>query len=103
MFGLYDYLIEILVFIKILILTARNSRFFMPKKPDLETVIIRSMEREEFLILRNELINTHLGELLLKYLHNLATERACRTTYSGDQLKGFAEAIQCIKDIPSKV
>jgi hypothetical protein len=61
------------------------------------------MEREEFLILRNELINTHLGELLLKYLHNLATERACRATYSGDQLKGFAEAIQCIKDIPSKV
>lgn len=62
------------------------------------------MEREYLLKLRNELINTQLGELLFKYLHNQMTERACRgPVYTGDQLKGFGEAIQAIKDIPSKL
>jgi hypothetical protein len=61
------------------------------------------MEREHLLKLRNELINTQLGELLLKYLHDIATEDAPKPAVNADELKGFLKCIQKIKDIPSKV
>ena len=61
------------------------------------------MEIEQLLTLRNELVETHLGELLFKYLHDIATDGACKPATNSDELKGFLRAIQKIKDIPSKV
>lgn len=61
------------------------------------------MEREYLLTLRNDLINTHLGTLLLKYLQDIATDDACKPSVSADELKGFMKCIQKIKDIPNKV
>lgn len=61
------------------------------------------MEREHLLMLRNDLIETQLGELLFKYLHDIATEEACNFNSNSEELKGFLKAIQKIKDIPSKV
>jgi hypothetical protein len=61
------------------------------------------MEREDYLFLRNELLDTRVGDVLFKYLHDLITERASRSAYSGEALKGFGECIQEIKAIRSKV
>lgn len=60
------------------------------------------MDREYLLKLRNELVNTQLGDLLLEYLHNKATDEVHKKI-SKDDISGFLLCIQAIKDIPSLV
>lgn len=60
------------------------------------------MDIENVLKLRNDLVNTPLGPLLLEYLQDILTENAC-TVKDGENIKGFAECIQAIKDIPKVV
>ena len=60
------------------------------------------MDREYLLKLRNELVNTQLGELLLQYLHDKATSEVGKKISSSD-ISGFLLCIQAIKDIPSLV
>ena len=60
------------------------------------------MDREYLLKLRNELVNTQLGELLLQYLHDKATSEVGKKISSND-ISGFLLCIQAIKDIPSLV
>ena len=60
------------------------------------------MDREYLLRLRNELVNTSLGDLLLKYLHDKATADVGKRISSAD-ISGFLLCIQAIKDIPSLV
>ena len=60
------------------------------------------MDREYLLKLRNELVNTQLGELLLQYLHDKATSEVGKKI-SGADISGFLLCIQAIKDIPSLV
>jgi hypothetical protein len=60
------------------------------------------MDREYLLKLRNELVNTQLGDLLLEYLHNKATGEVHKKI-SKDDIAGFLLCIQAIKDIPSLV
>ena len=61
-----------------------------------------SMDREYLLKLRNELVNTQLGDLLLQYLHDKATSEVGKKISSSD-ISGFLLCIQAIKDIPSLV
>ena len=60
------------------------------------------MDREYLLRLRNELVNTKLGDLLLQYLHDMATGDVHKRI-SKDDIAGFLLCIQAIKDIPDKV
>ena len=60
------------------------------------------MDRKYLLKLRNELVNTQLGDLLLEYLHNKATSEVHKKI-SKDDIAGFLLCIQAIKDIPSLV
>lgn len=60
------------------------------------------MERQYLLKLRNDLINTQLGEILLKYLHDRATSEVNKKI-SKDDIAGFLLCIQAIKDIPDLV
>lgn len=57
------------------------------------------MDREYLLKLRNELVNTKLGELLLQYLQDKATSEVNKKI-SKDDITGFLLCIQAIKDIP---
>ena len=61
------------------------------------------MEIENVLRLRNELVYTSLGEDLLSYLQDILTKNACIPNKDGENIKGFAECIQAIKDIPKTV
>jgi hypothetical protein len=60
------------------------------------------MDRQYLLRLRNDLVNTQLGELLLKYLHDRATSEVGKKISNAD-ISGFLLCIQAIKDIPSLV
>lgn len=60
------------------------------------------MERQYLLRLRNDLVNTQLGEILLKYLHDRATSEVNKKI-SKDDIAGFLLCIQAIKDIPDLV
>lgn len=60
------------------------------------------MERQYLLKLRNDLVNTQLGEILLKYLHDRATSEVNKKI-SKDDIAGFLLCIQAIKDIPDLV
>jgi hypothetical protein len=60
------------------------------------------MDREYLLRLRNELVNTKLGDLLFEYLHNKATSEVGKKI-GKDDISGFLLCIQAIKDIPSLV
>jgi hypothetical protein len=60
------------------------------------------MDREYLLRLRNELVQTQLGDLLLKYLHDKATSEVNKKI-SRDDISGFLLCIQAIKDIPTEV
>ena len=60
------------------------------------------MDREYLLQLRNQLINTELGDILLDYLQDFITSEGCKATVSGDAIKGMCQIVQQIKDIPSK-
>ena len=60
------------------------------------------MDREYLLRLRNELIETSLGDLLLKYLHDKATSEVGKKISNSD-IGGFLLCIQAIKDIPDLV
>ena len=75
-------------------LSANNARFQNCHTP--------SMDREYLLKLRNELVNTELGDLLLQYLHDIATGDVNKRIARED-ISGFLLCIQAIKDIPSKV
>ena len=74
-------------------LFANNARFSTCHTP--------SMDREYLLKLRNELVNTKLGDLLLQYLHDIATGDVHKRI-SKDDIAGFLLCIQAIKDIPDK-
>ena len=74
-------------------LSANNARFSTCHTP--------SMDREYLLKLRNELVNTKLGDLLLQYLHDMATGDVHKRI-SKDDIAGFLLCIQAIKDIPDK-
>jgi hypothetical protein len=71
-----------------------NVRFAMCHTPN--------MDREYLLRLRNELVQTQLGDLLLKYLHDKATSEVNKKI-SRDDISGFLLCIQAIKDIPTEV
>ena len=60
------------------------------------------MDREYLLELRNNLVNTQLGDLLLQYLHDKATSEVGKKISSAD-ISGFLLCIQAIKDIPCLV
>ena len=60
------------------------------------------MDREYLLKLRNELVNTKLGDLLLQYLHDISTG-VVNKRIAREDISGFLLCIQAIKDIPSKV
>ena len=60
------------------------------------------MEREYLLKLRNELINTDLGDVFFKFAHDYITQEACKNINS-DELKGMGRLIQQFKDIPSRL
>ena len=60
------------------------------------------MDREYLLKLRNELVNTKLGDLLLQYLHDIETGEVHKRTSKEDRA-GYLLCIQAIKDIPAKV
>jgi hypothetical protein len=75
---------------------------FYPKTARFSTCHTPSMDREYLLKLRNELVNTKLGDLLLQYLHDMATGDVHKRI-SKDDIAGFLLCIQAIKDIPSKV
>ena len=74
-------------------LSANNARFQNCHTP--------IMDREYLLKLRNELVNTKLGDLLLQYLHDIATGDVHKRI-SKDDIAGFLLCIQAIKDIPDK-
>lgn len=75
---------------------------FYPKNARFQNCHTPSMDREYLLKLRNELVNTKLGDLLLQYLHDMATGDVHKRI-SKDDITGFLLCIQAIKDIPSKV
>lgn len=60
------------------------------------------MDREYLLKLRNELIYTELGEIMFKYLHDYATKNIGVRIHK-DDIAGFLNCIQVLKDIPSEV
>ena len=60
------------------------------------------MDREYLLKLRNELINTELGEVMFKYLHDYATKNVGKKIHK-DDIAGFLSCIQVLKDIPAEV
>lgn len=53
--------------------------------------------------LRNELLNTPLGDALLEYLQDIITDEACKVNKNAENIKGMCEIVQRIKDIPQRV
>lgn len=72
----------------------KNARFLNCHTP--------SMEREYLLKLRNELINTDLGDVFFKFAQDYITQEACKNIDS-TEIKGMCRLIQQFKDIPSKL
>ena len=57
---------------------------------------------QELIKLRNELINTPLGDCLFSYLHDFVTEEACKNI-DAMEVKGMCRLIQELKNVPSKL
>ena len=57
---------------------------------------------QELIKLRNELINTPLGDCLFKFLHDFVTEESCKNI-DAMEVKGMCRLIQELKSIPSKL
>lgn len=58
------------------------------------------MKTEELLRLRNELIHTELGALLLMYLQDYITDESCKVADNSREIKGMCQLVQQIKKIP---
>lgn len=75
---------------------------FYPKNASFKICHTPSMDREYLLQLRNQLINTELGDILLTYCQDYLSSEGCKATVNGDEIKGMCKMVQWIKDIPSK-
>ena len=59
-------------------------------------------ERQDLLVIRNEIINADCGVILLRFLHDFVTDCATRNCDPAE-IKGMCRMLQAFKDIPSEI
>lgn len=57
---------------------------------------------QELIRLRNEIINTPIGDILFSFLHDYITEEACKNI-EPTEIKGMCRLVQELKNIPNKL
>lgn len=59
-------------------------------------------EIQDLVTIRNEILNTPCGDVLLKFLHDFITDCATRNCDSAE-IKGMCRIVQELKDVPKKL